>query len=200
VQENKAERKKEQLQTLHALIGEEIDPEFLRFVIDKYEGENIETIANNLFDPPNNLKILQDEFKDSKFEKEEIIIEVENPKEKTQNFGTLLVHHKEILEMVLQCLKLSQNKAGGWAFIKKLPLNEEYVSEVSTHLDSGRWEELFGKRETEHAIYIIHIISNHLKQYPDQVTVLFGRKGLRVYLLNWLSQVVRDTPEEISSY
>jgi hypothetical protein len=33
--------------------------------------------------------------------------------------------------MMLECLKISQNKVSGWNFIKKLPLNEAYVAEVN---------------------------------------------------------------------
>ena len=29
--------------------------------------------------------------------------------------------------MLLECLRISQNKLSGWNFIKKLPLNESYV-------------------------------------------------------------------------
>ena len=35
---------------LTAIIGEGTDEEFLRFLINKFEGESIDTIVNNIFE------------------------------------------------------------------------------------------------------------------------------------------------------
>lgn len=75
--------------------------------------------------------------------------------------------------MILECLKISGNKIGGWTFIKKLPLNQEYVEEVNQILLSGEWNKLFENRMIEQEIYMIHIISNYLKQNPTQVNDIF---------------------------
>lgn len=102
--------------------------------------------------------------------------------------------------MLLECLKISGNKAGGWNFIKKLPLNEEYVEQVNQNLLSGEWEKLFSNRIVEQELYIIHIISNNLKQNCTEVNDIFEVKGLRKYLLSWLSQIIDNYPEEIVNY
>lgn len=41
IEEDKESIKQNQLETLTSIIGEQHDQEFLKFVIDKFEGENI---------------------------------------------------------------------------------------------------------------------------------------------------------------
>ena len=56
-----------------------------------------------------------------------MVIEIVDTKSKIKSFGSLLVHQKDVFMLILECLKISQNKLSGWNFIKRLPLNEDCV-------------------------------------------------------------------------
>lgn len=103
---------------------------------------------------------LQEEYRDKKNEKEDGVMEIE---EKQRTFAVLLVEDSEVLEMVLQCYRLTNNKPNTWKLIQRLPLNQGYLSGVQSHIDSGSWKELFLNKTTEQSMYILHIITHLIK-------------------------------------
>jgi len=93
--------------------------------------------------------------------------------EKQLSFATLLVEKSELLDTILQCFRITNNKPSTWKFIQKLPLNQEYLGLVQKHLESGNWPSLFLNKTTEQAVYIVHIIMHSIKTKSSLKEELF---------------------------
>jgi hypothetical protein len=120
----KDEIKKEQLEQLNNLFGEEFSTEFLTYIVQKFEGDSIENIANIMFDQ-GRIEQIKEEYERSKEEAEEDLYIIEM-KEEPKKFGEMLVETMANTQLLLRCLMISHNKKGGWKFLKELPINKEY--------------------------------------------------------------------------